>query len=114
MKNELLANVIWTIHLLVVLSVIFIPFFGNEKLLKTYIIVIPFLFFHWATNNDTCFLTVLESNLRDLDKKNTFFQRIIEPIYIIPNDDIGLASKFITMIFYYISLYRIGIINIKI
>ena len=114
MKSERLANVIWTIHLLIVLSVIFIPFFGNEKLLKTYIIIVPFLFFHWATNNDTCFLTVLESNLRGLDKKDTFFQRIMEPIYIVPNDAIGMASKFITMFLYYICLYRVGIINKKI
>jgi hypothetical protein len=86
MKSELVANIIWLIHVLVVILMVLVPLFGNKKYVSMYILIVPFLFFHWATNDDTCFLTILERKLRNVEKKDAFLQKLISPIYLLPND----------------------------
>lgn len=111
MKSELVANIIWLIHVLVVILMVLVPLFGNKKYVSMYILIVPFLFFHWATNDDTCFLTILERKLRNVEKKDAFLQKLISPIYLLPNDDVGKLSKLIVLFLYYYCLYTIGAIK---
>ena len=104
--NKLLANVIWFLHVLFILSMIIIPFTNNEFLLNMYILIIPFLFFHWATNDDNCCLTVMECKLRGIPKSNTFMNNLISPIYTLPNHITGVLTKMITLLLFYYVLYK--------
>ena len=105
--NPNLAKIVRIIHIIVVILILYIPFTKNEKYLDFYIIVVPFLFFHWAVNDDTCVLTVIERRLRNADKKeDTFLHQIISPIYKLPNHQLGILSKTIVLCLYYYVLLK--------
>ena len=103
--DEIIANIIFILHLFFTIAIIYIPFTKDEYLLNLYIIIIPFILYHWATNDDTCILTILEQKLRKTTKKETFFQRLLDPIYNVPNDVIGILSKtYLLLMFYYVMI----------
>lgn len=103
---QILANIVRLLHILFILFMLVIPFTNNNFLLNLYIIIVPFLFFHWATNDDTCFLTIVECNLRGVSKSNAFMQSLISPIYKVPNDLMGLITKMVTLFLFYFVLYK--------
>lgn len=100
------ADLVWYIHVFIVILVAGVPFLGNQKMLALYKLLVPFLFFHWATNNDTCALTTLEQYLRGCDKKESFLQQILGPIYILPMDSIGHLSKLVVLLLFYYVMYK--------
>lgn len=75
------ADMIWMVHTLFVLWVALIPFVGGCYWLELYAIALPFLWLHWMTNDDTCALTLLESNLRGISSEETFMSKLISPVY---------------------------------
>ena len=102
MKSDCISNIIFVLHSIIVLLIIFIPFSDNEKYLNLYISVIPFLFYHWSVNDDTCILTTLERKFRNIDSnEQTFLNRIISPVYKIPNNKMGEIAKTVTIILFY-------------
>ena len=78
------ANIIFVIHLLVVLFVIFAPFFAKGPLLILTAVFLPTLLIHWSANDSSCCLTLAESWLRGCEKDQTFLEKIMGPIYILP------------------------------
>ena len=87
----ILANIIFLIHLLLCISCFIIPFITNDmKLLTLYSFIIVLIIFHWAINDDTCILTYIEHKLRNIDTKETFFNRLVSPIYKVNNNFIKL------------------------
>tara|TARA_Y100000996_G_scaffold345138_1_gene283013 strand:- start:7675 stop:8058 length:384 start_codon:yes stop_codon:yes gene_type:complete len=88
-------NIIFFIHVLLFLVMIVIPFTADEVILSLYSLLIPFLFFHWATNDDTCALTEIEMKLTGNKKEDTFFGRLVGPIYKLDNTTSGLIPKFL-------------------
>ncbi|AYV84099.1 MAG: hypothetical protein Hyperionvirus17_19 [Hyperionvirus sp.] len=85
--NYYFLQLVSFIHLLYLLFVIIVPFTENTLLLSIYVIVVPFMVFHWVVNDNTCALTVFEKVLRAQiygtvpDSKECFAGRLIEPIY---------------------------------
>lgn len=78
--NEILANLIRIVHYLFVFWLATAPLWGeNSRMLA--IIVIPFLFFHWFVNDDTCALTIAECQLRGVPKVDSFMQQVVGPVY---------------------------------
>ena len=74
------------------------PFTNNIIWLKQYSLAIPFLMFHWGTNDDTCALTLVEQFIRgESDSKKTFVGQVMNKIYILPDDIWGKIVK--TMFF---------------
>ena len=47
---------------------------------------------HWALNNDTCVLTLIESKLRGKKDNETFMGRLVKPIYNISSNEIKYLS----------------------
>ena len=47
---------------------------------------------HWALNNDTCVLTIIESKLRGKKDNETFMGRLVKPIYNISSNEIKYLS----------------------
>lgn len=94
--HNFLLLVINILHIAFILFVICTPFTNILPLLLYYIIFIPFLIFHWLTNNDLCALTVAEQYIRnDMRQKNgeelvnmeeCYTYKFIGPIYNFVSD----------------------------
>lgn len=74
-------NIIFFIHLFFLVTMLVVPFMKNRENLEFYTILVPFIFFHWSVNDDTCALTQMEMHLTGENKENTFFGRVVGPIY---------------------------------
>ena len=89
------------IHLLFVLYVIIAPFSGKCEVITMHAIIVPFLFLHWLTNNDTCALTEIEKFLCNKnDNEETFIGSIVSPVYKVDSNDI----KILTLLLWVFSL----------
>ena len=108
----MLDKFIFGIHAGIILLGIIIPFMKNRKLWMLYSLIIPFLFFHWAINDDTCFLTQLECYVTDEPKEKTFMGRLVGPIYNLPDDVVGKLLKTCMFGFWFLVQFRLGHISI--
>lgn len=99
------ATIIKIIHLLIIAFITITPFTNIPFLLERHIILVPFLWLHWITNNDTCSLTVLESYITDTKVTDTFIHKIIGPVYNISNTEIYICTFFLLCISYYKMMY---------
>ena len=85
--TNILANIIFIIHLILFLACIIIPFITTDKkYLTIYSFIIVFIIFHWVMNDDRCILTYIEHKLRNIDTEETFFNRLVSPVYKMDND----------------------------
>jgi hypothetical protein len=101
-------NFFFTVHTLLLLLGIILPFVGQRKYLEFYSILIPILFLHWALNDDTCFLTNLEQMVTDQPKERTFMGRLVGPIYNLSDDSIGKAIKVILFSLWLFLQFKLG------
>lgn len=81
----LLIGFIRTVHIVVLLYVLLVPFFGGFLTCMSYAVSVPFLLVHWARNNDMCVLTQIEMYLTGKTKTHTIMHSIMGPIYTLPN-----------------------------
>ena len=107
-KDEIIKKIIWILHFLLILFFVFGPFiFNDKKYLLIYLLCSLFLLLHWVTNNNTCFLTTLESLYFNYDKelisKKGFFNRLINPVYDI--NDTNMYMLLIVAITYTLIKY---------
>jgi hypothetical protein len=86
-------NIIFFIHVFLFVSALLVPFMNNEPALELYSLVVPFLFFHWAVNDDTCALTQLEMYATGNEKEQTFFGRLVGPVYTMSDGDADKIVK---------------------
>ena len=90
----LLLQFITVLHILFVLFVVLTPFLGSNYMLLMHFFLVPFLIFHWITNDNTCCLTIAERIIRKkLYKQNNQAEeeekieddcitcKIINPVY---------------------------------
>jgi hypothetical protein len=76
------AEIINTLHVALVLFIVCTPFVGDANLLMINFMIIPFIIFHWITNQSVCALTELEKWLREeKDDDSTFFGKLVGPVY---------------------------------
>jgi len=103
-----LADIVHYTHFVLLFFGIFIPFINDESWLAIYSICIPFLFFHWSTNDDTCAITLMEQYIRgENDKHKTFVGQVMNGVYILPEDQMGMALKFIFFSLWLFVQYRL-------
>ena len=103
-------NIIFFIHTILFITSLVVPFTRNVDLLKMYSVIIPFIFFHWAINDDTCALTILESSLTGKEQKDTFFGRLMKPIFTIDNETSDQVVKSILFSLWLLVQFKLGII----
>jgi len=101
-------NIIFGIHLFLLLAILIIPFTNSEKYLHFYNILVPFLFYHWSVNNDTCALTQLEMYLTGEQKEQTFIGRVVGPIYNMEDTTANNSLKTVLFVLWVFTQYRIG------
>jgi hypothetical protein len=104
----MLDDFIFGMHAAIVLLGLIIPFIKNKKLWTLYSLIIPFLFFHWAINDDTCFLTQLECHVTNKPKERTFMGRLVGPIYNLSDNEIGKLIKSILFTLWFLVQFRLG------
>ena len=69
-----------------VLFVVVAPFTSSTYLLFLHFIFVPFMVLHWALNDNTCILTVIERKLRkeiygETNDDDCITCKLIEPVY---------------------------------
>lgn len=101
-------NLIFWIHLVFLIAILVVPFTNNKLNLEFYSILIPFLFFHWSTNDDTCALTQAEIFLTGQNKEETFMHRVVSPIYKMEDNQINNLTKSLFFLLWGIVQYRLG------
>jgi Na+/H+-dicarboxylate symporter len=105
--GETVANLIWFLHMAFVVMNVLIPFVGTDELLKYHAIVIPFLYLHWVTNEDTCALTVMERAARGCGKERSFFHHLVSPVYKFHQDGVDVFIWLVSFFLWTISMVRV-------
>lgn len=89
--NNLFAQIVFIIHLIILIFILYIPIFSNSNyFLFICAVFLPFLELHWLFNNDVCCLTELEKKLRGVDNNDSFINKLLSPIYKFPNNNKSL------------------------
>jgi hypothetical protein len=101
-------NIIFFIHLVFLLAILVVPFTNNRRNLEFYSMVIPFIFYHWSVNDDTCALTQAEMYVTGKHKDETFMGRLVGPIYKMPETEINKLTKTLFFVLWAFVQYRLG------
>lgn len=114
--SNIVANIIWVLHLIFIILVVIVPFSNSPYLLMMHSIFIPFMILHWVTNNDTCVLTTIEKVARDIKKKedenDCLTCKLINPVFNFKKDN-EKSSKFIYIITITLWLFSITKLGLK-
>lgn len=101
---------LWIIKILHVLFIAFVlmaPFSRDMELVSLHFILIPFLWIHWLTNDATCFLTLVEKQIRGVGDERSFFHSLLAPVYQFHKDDVNYAVWTASYLLWLVSLYRL-------
>lgn len=101
-------NLIFYIHLVLFLAVVIMPFTNRRENLEFFSVLVPFLFYHWSVNDDTCALTLLEQRVTGKHKDELFMQRLVGPIYKMDDSDLNNAFKTLMFGLWSFAQYRLG------
>lgn len=101
-------NIIFFIHLVFLIFILVVPFTNDRRSLEFYSILIPFIFYHWSVNDDTCALTQAEMAITGQKKEETFMGRVVGPIYKMPENEINHLTKTVFFLLWGIVQYRLG------
>ncbi len=104
-------NVVFAIHVAFIVALLIVPFLPVKRHrhnLEFYSLIIPFLFFHWSVNDDTCALTQMEMRVTGRKKHETVFQRIVGPIYNMPDDAANNFMKSVLFTLWFLVQFRLG------
>jgi hypothetical protein len=110
MKNEIiLANIVRLIHMGIIGFVVVCPFLKKRNWMVDvlHVVSVITLLAHWYLDEDTCFLTFLESMLRGIPTNQSFMYSIVSPIYKISDESLKSIVVHATPILGLISVMRI-------
>jgi hypothetical protein len=85
----------------------------NRKNLEFYSLLVPFIFYHWSVNDDTCALTHMEMMITGNEKEETFFGRIMGPIYKMDDTDANNFLKTLLFSLWMLVQFRLGRIDLS-
>lgn len=105
--NTVLAYLIRFLHIALILFMCLVPFVSSDPVLMATHMTASFgMMFHWLLNSDVCFLTEVESYLRGIPHKTSFFYHLVSPVYVIPDQKLKQLVWVITAILTSISTYK--------
>ncbi len=99
----MLENIIFVIHILLILFILIAPFSYNIGILVLHLASVVSILIHWSVNNDACFLTMIETNLRGVEKSESFIHNLVSPVYNFSEKDVGNIC--------YITLFVLGSVS---
>jgi len=106
-------NIIFFVHLIILLVGILIPFVGQPRQLRAFSIIMVIIFFHWMMNDDTCALTQLEAKITGKDPSKTFISQVVSPIYKINDNQAKDLIKVTFFLLWMFTQWRLGRLRIK-
>lgn len=112
--NNVTANIIWILHLNLILFILIVPFMDCNYLLLLNSILIPTLILHWLTNDNTCALTTIEKYMRNVktkeEEKECFTYQLIHPLFEFQknNIDISFFIYVITILLWLICIIKLS------
>jgi hypothetical protein len=62
---------------------------------------------HWYTNDDTCALTLLEQQITGVEKKESFINQIVSPVYKIKDETTRQISHYFVNMMSIVILYKL-------
>lgn len=101
------ANIVWLLHILLVVWVVVTPFTSNEPMLLLHLFAIPTLWIHWTLSDDTCSLTLLESKLRGCEPTESFFHSLVGPVYKIEDSDTRLVAWYASVVLWLVTVSKV-------
>ena len=89
MLNIILSQVIFVLHACLLAFIVLTPLLDITgavdmpiELLLLHSMACCMILIHWACNNSACFLTILETKLRGLEKcEESFMHALVSPVY---------------------------------
>jgi hypothetical protein len=102
------ALLLRALHLVVIVFVLVTPHITWPAdqvipILLTHFVTCISLMVHWAFNDNTCFLTLLESKISGVPMDETLMQQIVSPIYTMSHDTYGAIAWTVTIVNSFIS-----------
>ena len=85
---SILAGIIFVVHLLFVLWAIWAPFSGVDAMIILHVTAMGSVMLHWLLRDSTCCLTLLEAYVRGIPPDQSFFYRLISPVYKQASDEV--------------------------
>lgn len=83
--------IIRALHVAFVAFVALAPFSRNARALALHYVMVPLLWAHWATNDDSCALTLLETKVRGVETDRSFFHALVGPVYRVSDASLRTA-----------------------
>lgn len=88
MINNIVANILFILHIFIFLFVVVTPFTNYDILILLNMVFMMGIFLHWIVNNNICALTVLEKKLRGKENdEETFFGKLFGHVYTFGKDE---------------------------
>lgn len=109
----LLADLVWTVHCLLVAFMVYAPLFGGYVSLCLAEAGYVLLMLHWTLNSDVCALTLLEQKLRGVEKSASFVQALVGPVYGVSETALGRTVWTVSVVLFIIGLSRLGLMKGK-
>ena len=101
------------IHALIIIWALVAPFSSNKRLLVSYVTITPFIVLHWILNDNVCLLSTIESNMRGIDRTESFVHNVIAPVYDVHESVVGNLIWAYTVITWIYAASKISIGDIK-
>lgn len=118
--NNVCANIIRYVHLMIIIFMVLTPFHPNIELVKLQIfvglyIIIGWVLSRWDPSLDVdngrrygrCGLTELEAKLRGIDYKEGFLINLVKPLKKYNQENVDQLLVIIIIILLFISFYRV-------
>lgn len=87
--------------------VVFAPFLYYAPVTIIHIMFCILLMLHWITNQNICFLTVLEAKFKNKPLDQTLIHEILEPIYKIQENSLNILIWTFTISITLYSIYTL-------
>ena len=103
----MISQIITTIHIYIVMMLIFTPFVCKSNVsLKYHIVFGSILLFRWITNNHHCCITDIESKLTGKKEKGIVY-RLVTPIYKVDKKSLKIILNNSMLLLIMVDLIRL-------
>ena len=89
--------IIRALHVLFIAFMLIVPFCDSIPLLVLHAVTCPCLLVHWWTGERTCALTLLERWILGSTDDASFFFKLVDPVYSIPQHRLSFIIQTLTI-----------------
>jgi len=103
-----LIGLVRVLHVALILFIIVTPFITTSWSIRAlHLVTIVGILVHWFVNDDTCFLTMVESKLRGIPPTSSFMYSLVNPIYKVQDETLSKLSKVLLPLLGIITTYQL-------